>query len=148
MHFNQGQYQLPDVLTVLVNEFSLCANWGFFVEGCIDVDSKLSCSLCVLVRVLQRKRTKSICTYMYTEREIYFKGIGSYDYEAWQVPHNPQGGLARWKPRKGLQFESKDCQLAEFSLQGSQCFSIQAFHWLDWVHPHNGGSSALFSLPI
>lgn len=65
------EYQLLDVLTILENEFSLCANRGFFLEGCIDVDSKvILLTMCISQGPSEKENQKYLYIHLYRERYV------------------------------------------------------------------------------
>ena len=86
--------------------------------------------------------------HVYTKREIYVKDLAPTVVEVWQT-QNPQGGLTGWKPRGGLQSESKGILLEELLLaQGRSVFVLLRPSALEW--PTHVMENHLFtqSLPI
>lgn len=85
----------------------------------------------VLVSVLQRNKTNRLCVYTEREREIYFKELA-----------RPAG----WKPKEGLQSESKGTWQNSFLFQEVSVCSSQVFNWFDEAHSQFRRLSALLKI--
>ena len=119
----------------------------------------------MLVRVLQRNKTRRMYISLHTSREVYLiyikvyvytyrergreslengKIIGSHNYEGRQVK-NLQGGSVDWRPRKEspLHFKSKGHLQARFPLTRGKSVlcSTQDFSRSEEAHPPYGGQS-------
>lgn len=85
----------------------------------------ISCTPCVLVRVLQRKRSNRMYVYIEREKEkvISSKELAHAIVEAWQI-QNLRGKLAGWRPREEQQFKFKGSLQAEFLLAEGRVYSL------------------------
>ena len=106
------------------------------------LNSRVSKRQCIIVvRILQRNRTSSVCGYT----EIYFKKLVHAIVKA-QYIQNVQGRLAGWRPEGELQFESKAVCWQNSSLLRVVSF-VPVRPLTDWMRPTHFMEDNLLYLP-
>lgn len=103
----------------------------------------IECRPPALVRVLQRNRKECIPTRMlYIQRKRQRQILNLRNRllycRCWQNPKSPSWS-AGWRPRKGLQFELKDCLLEKIPPSREVSLFLKGFNWLDETHLHYNG---------